>query len=153
LVKKSQPSAKVIGIDIDPTGLKIAKGKAAQAGVDITFDLGTAFKLPYPENYFDRVVSSLIFHHLTTENKVRSLKEALRVLKPKGELHIADLGKPRNLLMHLPSKVMRHLEESEDNIKGLLPHTFRIAGFEQVKENAKFMTMVGTIALYEGQKP
>ena len=117
LLKKSQPEAEVRGIDIDPTVLEIAKEKAARAGVDIALDLGTAFKLPYPDNYFDRVISGLVFHHLTTENKVRSLKEVVRVLKPKGELHVADLGKPQNALMRLPSIVMRRLEESEDNIK------------------------------------
>ena len=153
LTKKSQPEAEVTGIDIDPTVLEIAKEKAVRAGVDISLDLGTAFKLPYPDNYFDRVVSSLVFHHLTTENKVRSLKEVLRVLKPKGELHVADLGKPQNALMRLPSIVMRRLEESEDNIRGLLPQMFKIAGFEQVEETKLIMTMFGTVALYQGQKP
>ena len=153
LLKKSQPEAEVRGIDIDPTVLEIAKEKAARAGVDIALDLGTAFKLPYPDNYFDRVISSLVFHHLTTENKVRSLKEVLRVLKPKGELHVADLGKPQNTLMRLPSIIMRRLEESEDNIRGLLPRMFKIAGFELVKENAKIMTLFGTVTLYKGRKP
>ena len=153
LLKKSQPKAEVMGIDIDQTVLEIAREKAARAGVDIALDLGTAFKLPYPDHYFDRVVSSLVFHHLTTENKVHSLKEVLRVLKPNGELHVADLGKPQNTLMRLPSLVMRHLEESEDNVKGLLPHMFRIAGFKQVKENAKIMTIFGTVTLYKGRKP
>jgi SAM-dependent methyltransferase len=153
LLKKSQPKAEVIGVDIDPTVLEIAKKKAARAGVDIGFDLGTSFKLPYPDNYFDRVVTSLVFHHLTTENKVRSLKEVLRVLKPKGELHVADFGRPQNALMSLPSIIIRRLEESEDNIRGLLPRMFRIAGFELIKENTKIMTLFGTVTLYEGRKP
>jgi len=51
------------------------------------------FELPYPDNSFDRVVSSLVFHHLTRENKIHSLKEVFRVLKPQGELHVLDFGK------------------------------------------------------------
>ncbi len=54
LVKKSQPSAEVTGIDIDPHILSIAKEKAIQANAQVRFDLGTAFNLPYPDNSFDR---------------------------------------------------------------------------------------------------
>jgi ubiquinone/menaquinone biosynthesis C-methylase UbiE len=151
-VKKSQPSAEVIGIDIDPHILSIAKEKAIQANTQIRFDLGTAFNLPYPDNYFDRVVSSLVFHHLTRENKLRALKEALRVLNKNGELHIADMGKPQNLLMRLPSVLMGRLEETEDNVKGLLPKMFKNAGFNQVEETSKLMTIFGTISLYKGNK-
>ena len=153
LVKKSQPSAEVTGIDVDPDVLKIAKAKATKAGVRINLDLGTAFKLPYSDNFFDRVLSSLVFHHLKTEDKIRTLKEVLRVLKPHGELHVADLGKPQNMLMRLPSAVMRRLEESEDNFKGLLPLMFKTAGFDHVEETDKTMTMFGTVSLCKGRKP
>jgi ubiquinone/menaquinone biosynthesis C-methylase UbiE len=153
LIKKSQPEAEVTGIDIDPTVLEIAKEKAARAGVNIALDLGTAFKLPYQDNYFDQVVSSLMFHHLTRENKIRTLKEVLRVLKPNSQLHIADLGKPQNALMRLPSAFMGHLEESLDNVNGLFPKIFKIAGFEDIEETARIMMMFGTISLYEGRKP
>ena len=153
LIKKMQPEAEVTGIDIDQTVLEIAKEKAARAGVDITLDLGTAFRLPYPDNYFDQVASSLMFHHLTRENKIRTLKEVLRVLNPNGQLHVADLGKPQNALMRLPSVFMGHLEESLDNVNGMLPKMFKIVGFEGVEETARIMTMFGTVSLYRGQKP
>jgi len=153
LVKKNYPLAEVSGIDIDPGVLAIAREKAAEANVKIAFDLGTAFKLPYSNDHFDRILSSLVFHHLTRENKIRTFREALRVLKPNGELHVADFGKPQNALMRMPSLIMEHLEETEDNVKGLLPQMFRIARFEQVKENAKIMTIFGTVALYKGRKP
>jgi ubiquinone/menaquinone biosynthesis C-methylase UbiE len=152
LVKKTQPSTNVTGIDIDPHILGIAKKKATQANVPIEFDLGTAFDLPYPDNSFDRVLSSLVFHHLTRENKLGALKEVLRVLKENGELHIADMGKPQNMLMHLPSVVMRRLEETEDNVKGLLPQMLKNAGFNQVEETSKIMTIFGTNSFYKGLK-
>lgn len=152
LVKKSQPLADVIGIDIDLNVLSLAKEKAAHAKVHITFDLGTAFNLPYPDNFFDRVVSSLVFHHLTREHKLRALKEVGRVLKANGEIHIADLGKPQNILMRLPSVVMGRLEETEDNVKGLLPQMLNIAGFNEIEETSKLMTIFGTVSLYKGLK-
>jgi ubiquinone/menaquinone biosynthesis C-methylase UbiE len=153
LIKNSQPSAEVIGIDIDPNVLDIAKKKASLVRADISFDLGTAFNLPYPDNFFDRVVSSLVFHHLTRENKVRALVEVLRILKTSGELHIADIGRPQNILMRLPSAVMRRLEETEDNVIGMLPQMLKISGFDQVEETIKIMTMFGTVSFYKGLKP
>lgn len=153
LIKNAHPQAEVTGLDGDPEVLEIARAKVARAGLEIALDYGMAFELPYPDGFFDRVISSLVFHHLTREDKARTLKEAFRVLRPGGELHVADLGRPQNVLMHLISLVMRRLEEAADNIKGLLPEMFRNAGFEQVEETAKFMTVFGTLALYRAWKP
>ncbi len=134
LIKKTHPEAEVVGLDADSKILEIAKSKVAETGLDITLDHGTAFKLPYPDSSFGCVVSSMVFHHLTRENKVRSLREVFRVLKSGGELHVADLGKPQNALMQLASVIFGRLEETSENIKGLLPEMFRNAGFEQVEE-------------------
>lgn len=153
MIKRSHPQTEVVGLDGDPKVLKIARAKAVKTGLDITFDLGMAFQLPYPENSFDRVLSSLVLHHLTTENKHRTLKEVFRILRPGSKLHIADLGKPHNSYARLISMIMQRLAETSDNIKGLLPEMFRNAGFDQVEETARYMTIFGTISLYRAQKP
>jgi len=153
LIKTAQPEAEVVGLDADPKILEIAKSKIAEAGLDIALDYGTTFKLPYPNDSFDRVVSSMVFHHLTRENKALTLKEIFRILKPRGELHIADFGKPQNALMYLISLIIGRLEETSDNVKGLLPEMFRKAGFEQVEETTRYTTMFGTVALYKARKP
>ena len=152
-VKKTFPEAEAVGVDGDAEILKIAKEKINIALVEITLNRGAVFELPYVAESFDCVLSSLVFHHLTRENKIRSLKEAFRVLKPRGELYVADFGKPQNTLMRLTSSITRWLEENHDNVKGLLPKMFRNVGFDQVEERAKFMTMFGTISLYRAQKP
>jgi len=152
LIKRAHPEAEVTGLDGDPKILAIARSKVKKTGLDIALDYGMAFELPYPENSFYRVISSMVFHHLTRENKVRTLKEVFRVLKPGGELHVADLGKPQNALMYLPSLFIRRLEEASDNVKGLLPEMFRDAGFGQVEEIARYMTIFGTISLYRAIK-
>jgi ubiquinone/menaquinone biosynthesis C-methylase UbiE len=118
LIKKAHPGTEVTGLDGDPKILGIARAKVAKEGLGIFLDTGMSFELPYPDSSFDRVVSSLVFHHLTTENKARTFKDIFKVLKPGGELHVADFGKPHNALMYLISLVFRHLEETRDNIDG-----------------------------------
>jgi ubiquinone/menaquinone biosynthesis C-methylase UbiE len=96
-VKQAHPEAEVVGLDGDAQVLKIGRQKATRAGVAITLDEGMAYQLPYPEASFDRVLSSLVFHHLTHEDKEHALRESWRVLKPAGEIHIVDFGKPYTL--------------------------------------------------------
>jgi len=153
LIKQSHPDAEVVGLDGDTQVLEIGRAKAARAGVNITLDHGMAFQLPYPESSFDRVVSSLVFHHLARDDKQRTFNEVFRVLRPGGELHIVDFGKPHHAFAHFISLVARRLERAADNIDGLLPEMMRRAGFARVDEPARFTTVVGTLSLYKGQKP
>jgi len=153
LIKKLHPDAEVIGLDGDPNILEIARSKVSASGFDIALDTGMAFELPYPDQNFDRVISSLMLHHLTRENKKRTFKEVFRILRPGGELHVADFGKPQNFIMYIISLIMRRLEETEDNINGLLPEMFHDAGFVQINETARYMSVFGTISLYRAVKP
>jgi SAM-dependent methyltransferase len=112
-------------------------------------------KLPYPDGYFDRVLSSLFFHHLTPESVGRTLRGVFRVLRPRGQLHVADWGKPQNWLMRLAVLSVQLLDGFETtamNVRGDLPEVIRSAGFEEVQERSRQMTMFGTLSLYEGKK-
>ena len=151
LIKQMHPDAEVIGLDGDRIILEIARSKINKAGLNITLDYGLAFQLPYPVNSFDRVLSSLVIHHLVTEDKQRAMLEIQRVLRSGGELHIVDFGKPRNTYSRLVSLVMRRLEEANDNIQGLLPEMIQRAGFMQVEETAQHLTIVGGLSFYRAQ--
>jgi len=153
LIKQTHPETEVVGLDGDPKVLAIARAKAAKAGVAITLDHGMAFEMPYPDQAFDRVLSSLVLHHLTTENKQRALREVVRILPPNGELHVVDFGKPHTAWARLISRGMLRFEQAEDNLKGLLPAMFRQAGLDQVAETARYSTLFGTLSLYQGRKP
>lgn len=100
-LKESCPEAEVFGLDGDAKILEIARRKAEQAGAEIKFETGLSYKMPFEDGYFDAVVSSLFFHHLTPENKRKTLDEVFRVLKPSGVLLVGDWGKPANLLMRI----------------------------------------------------
>lgn len=153
LLKRAHPEAEVVGLDGDPKILDIARTKARTAGADITFNHGMAFQLPYSDDSFDRVLSSLVLHHLTTENKRLTLREVVRALRPGGELHAADFGKPHNAVAATVSLITRRFEEASDNIEGVLPEMFRGVGFDQVEETDRYLTVMGTLSLYRGRKP
>lgn len=156
LLKETAPQAEVVGLDGDSQILKIAETKARKAGVEIRFEKGMSFDLPFDNESFDRVVSSLFFHHLTRENKLKTLCEARRVLKPNGEFHVADWGFPANLLMKFTSRFIQLLdgfETTADNFDGLLPKLIEKAGFENVAETKHYNTLFGTIRLHKSCKP
>ena len=84
MIKRQFPQSEVIGLDGDNKVLKIAKRKARQQDADIQFAEALSFDIPFPDNHFDVVVSSLLFHHLTSMAKRSTLKEVYRVLSPIG---------------------------------------------------------------------
>lgn len=89
--KRAVPDAVVTGIDPDPQALEIARGKAAAEGVTLRLDRGSATELPYDDGSVDRVLSSLMLHHLHPDEQVPALREVHRVLAPGGSLHLVDL--------------------------------------------------------------
>lgn len=152
LLKRKQPQARIVGLDGDAKILEIARAKAGKAGVEIELDEGMSFDLPYEDESFDRVTSSLFFHHLTRENKLKTLSEVSRVLKPNGEFHVADWGLPDNSLMRGASYLIQLLdgfETTADNFDGLLPKLMADAGFESAEETNHFNTVFGTIRLHK----
>lgn len=152
MIKKRHPQSEVFGVDPDPQIIEIARGKAVRAGLKIDFRQGFASRLPYPDNSFDRVVSSFVFHHLKHDDKIQAFKEAHRVLKPNGELHIADFGKPHHTFARAISFVMQNFEEVKDNIRGSLPIMMKEADFSGIDVSKNFMTIFGTASFYVASK-
>lgn len=153
LIKQTEPDVLVYGLDIDSQALSIAQEKIGKTGEIITLQQGSATCLPYPDESFDRVFASLLLHHLTRQDKQQMLREALRVLKPGGELHVADFGAPHDAGMWLISWLVRWFEEIHDHMRGLLPVFMLDTGFHSVLEAACYRTVAGPIALYCASKP
>lgn len=156
LLKDAAPGAEVVGLDGDTKILNIARTKAEAAGVDIAYDTGMSFELPYADASFDRVFSTLLFHHLTRDDKIRTLNDVFRVLKPGGELHVGDWGKAQSGLMRglfVIIQLLDGFETTADNVNGRLPEFVQEAGFDEVLVKANYMTVLGTISLYAAVKP
>ena len=152
MLKQAMPGAQVVGLDGDPDVLAIARKKAEQAGVEIRFDTGLASDLLYKAETFDRVLSSLVIHHLTTADKEKAFKEVFRILKHGGEFHGADFGRPKALYARLVAHFVRHMERVDDNLKGLIPVFLMRAGFTNVSETVSFPTPFGTLTLLKACK-
>ena len=153
--KRMQPRADITGVDGDPDILARARIKAAKAETELKFDESLSQHLPYADSSFDVVLSSLFFHHLDRENKLATLSEVWRVLKPGAELHIADWGKAANPLMRVLFLIVQMLDgfaTTTDNVAGRLPEFLRASGFKEVEETQRFSTVLGTLALYRATR-
>lgn len=155
-IKQHQPQANVTGVDGDPAILSLAFRKAQKANVSVRFDHALSYSLPYSATQFDRVVSSLFFHHLSWEDKERTAREIFRILKPGAELHVADWGRADNALMRglfLFVQLLDGFKNTQDNVSGKLVMLFEQAGFVEVTQRQSFSTIYGTMALYSALKP
>lgn len=71
------------GIDNSEKIIEIAKKKYPQGN----FQVADALDLPFQTNYFDKILSLAVFHHIPSEEiRLSFLEEAKRVLKPNGLL-------------------------------------------------------------------
>ena len=154
LVKERQPAAEVVGLDADPEMLDQARSKAERAGVELRLDEGFSTELPYPDSSFDRVLSTLFFHHLDPESKRRTAREIARVLDKGGELHVADWGRPSDPLMaaaFLGVRLFDGFENTRENARGELPAIFEQAGLGDAEQTWRMRTVFGTLALYRAR--
>ena len=81
------PEARLVGIDVTPAMLAMARGKFPDA-TWVTFLLAQAEDLPVASERFDAVVSCSMLHHV--EEPERLLRECARVLRPGGQLVVVD---------------------------------------------------------------
>lgn len=78
----------VYGIDICLESIEKANKYLVKYGIKGKAILKDARKIDFPKNYFDKIVSSDFFEHLSYEDNLLVLKEAKRILKPGGMLVI-----------------------------------------------------------------
>jgi ubiquinone/menaquinone biosynthesis C-methylase UbiE len=154
-VKQREPAAEVAGLDADPEMLERAREKAGRAGVDLELAEGMSNELPFEDGSFDRVLSTLFFHHLNPEPKRQTAREIARVLRPGGELHVADWGAPSDPVMaaaFLGIRLLDGFENTAENFHGELPRIFEEAGLANAEQTDRLRTVFGTLALYRAER-
>jgi ubiquinone/menaquinone biosynthesis C-methylase UbiE len=154
-MKLREPDAEVVGLDADPAMLSQAREKAERAGVELTLTEGFSNELPFEDGSFDRVLSTLFFHHLDPDPKRQTAREIARVLRKGGELHVADWGKPSDPVMaaaFLGIRLLDGFENTADNVHGELPRIFQDAGLDAAEETNRLRTPLGTLALYRAER-
>ena len=165
--KKAGPSGEVWLTDINESMLRVGRDRLLNKGLMIPISLCDAEKLPFPDNYFDRVSVAFGLRNMT--HKDAALAEMQRVLKPGGKLLVLEfskvwqpLQKPYDLysfsvLPWLGNRIAkdansyRYLAESirmhpdQDTLKKMMQN----AGLERVEY---FNLTAGVAALHTGIK-
>ena len=80
----ARSGARVTGIDVAEDGIERARARAAEANLDVRFDVGDAQSLPYANAAFDVVAST--FGVIFASDHRRAAREIARVCRPGGRL-------------------------------------------------------------------
>lgn len=80
----------IYGLDLTPAMLAVAQRTARDANVrNVTFTIGNAQQIPFPDGSFDLALSSYALHHVP--DAARVIGEMSRVLKPGGRVGVIDI--------------------------------------------------------------
>lgn len=151
------PGSTILGVDPDAAILAIAARKAESAGAHVTWfeAMGDALDDIPALQGCDKIVSSLVLHQCSMEAKEAIARQMWRLLRPGGELFIADYGEQRSLLMRTLFRQIQMIdgfEFTEPNARGCVPEILRAAGFSNVEETRVVPTPTGSISLYRARR-
>jgi len=155
MMKQRYPGSNIIGLDIDEKIISIAGKKIQKANLDIRFLQYDGNAIPMADNSVDKIVTSFVLHHLNTVIKEKMFREFHRVLKPGGELHVADFEKPANLYTKLAFQLVRWVDGGECtsiNVKGKLRELIERNRFTWFTGGNYFNTIIATIRLFGFRK-
>jgi SAM-dependent methyltransferase len=80
----ARAGAHVVGLDLTPKLLEAGRAKAEAEGLDIEWREGDAENLPFPDQHFDRVMST--FGHMFAPRHQRTASEMARVCRRGGAI-------------------------------------------------------------------
>jgi len=150
LLAKDQVGAqgRVYGIDAAPEMIKVAQDKAYAQKREVIFQTEAIEAMSFPNNTFDVVLSSAMFHHLPSDLKGQGLAEIYRVLKPGGRLLIVDAMRPESTVQRVMMALFAHgrLAEGTQDLVPLMQEN----GFVALKAGPLHANLIG---FAQGQKP
>jgi ubiquinone/menaquinone biosynthesis C-methylase UbiE len=108
-IRKHFPKAIIKGIDVSAESINIANEKGIDAAEFQTFD---GSKIPFGDETFDVIFTSMVFHHIDHGLHAGVLNEIHRVLKPGGRFYNFE----HNPFNPLTRKVVRDCPFDEDAV-------------------------------------
>lgn len=126
-------SGKVIGVDMTPEMIFKARGNAEKNNYEnVEFRLGEIENLPAADASVDVIISNCVIN--LSPNKQEVFREAFRILKSGGRMHVSDIV----LLKELPKSVLNSAEAYTGCVSGATMkndyiETIKDAGFQSVE--------------------
>jgi len=151
-VKRAEPGADVVGTDPDPLALARAQRKA-RGMTGIRFERAYAQELPFADGEFDRVLSSMMLHHLDYDMKAGAAAEIHRVLRPGGVLHIVDIGGPVTASDGLMARRMLRSPHAAGNLGDTIPRLLTTVGFDCTEIGTRRSRFIGRLTFYRATRP
>ena len=146
-MRRKLAEAELTGIDIDPKILSIARKITKNNDIELIHSSIT--QLPFKTDSFDVVISSLAFHHLANEDRVRAYEEIFRIIKPGGEFLLYDIDVPVNRLGTMIFVLVKNFEKL-DEVRDGLGDQLKAHKFTNIKNLA---TDYGCFSLFSAIKP
>lgn len=147
--KRDHPQLEAVGCDPDPRALDRARRKSNA----IRFEQGYAERLPYADGEFDRVLSSMMLHHVNDDAKTVAAAEVFRVLRPGGRLHVVDIGGDTTTDHGLMARLIRRNHHAAGNLGDAIPRLLRGAGFDCTEVATQPHRILGRLNYYRATRP
>jgi ubiquinone/menaquinone biosynthesis C-methylase UbiE len=151
-VKRAAPGAAVVGTDPDPLALARAQRKV-RGLTGIRFERAYAQELPFADAEFDRVLSSMMLHHLDDDVKAGAAAEMYRVLRPGGSVHILDVGGPMTAHDGFAARRMLRSPHIVGSLGDAIPRLLRSVGFDASVVASRPQRVVGRLTFYRAIRP
>ena len=76
------------GMDGSKKGILVTKKRLNQEKLNATLQVGDIKALPYPDNYFDGIISFGVIYYNNIKGIKQTISEIKRIVKPKGKIFI-----------------------------------------------------------------
>ena len=139
----------VWGVDAAARMIALAEGRSLMQS-NLFFKTALAEDLPFEDNTFDAIVSSLFFHHVNNDLKCRCLAEMCRTIKPGGRVIIMDVDVPTTFLGRIcawSGYFLFQQEEIKENILGVLRDAMDSSEFSNWTQVAHQLGYISTFVL------
>lgn len=122
----AQKGFEMYGIDISEEGIKKAKQRLAQMKLYANLRVHSMTeRLPYPDNFFNAVISTRTIHHAKIEEIREIIKEIERVVKPQGLIFITvRKSNLRKRISYSQKIAPRTFINTEGKEKGVIHYIF-----------------------------